>query len=67
MLQTPTPTPLAKIKKRDFQEFERVRKSGAYNMLDPRAIEMTSLSRDTWVGIMKNYRALMEKFPGVRK
>lgn len=43
------------ITENDFLEFEEVRESGAYNMFDPRAREMTDLSRAQWVTIMRDY------------
>ena len=48
------------ITKEDFLEFKEVQMSGDYNMFDPRAREMTSLSKDKWLRIMKEYSKLDE-------
>ena len=53
-----------KITKNQFNAYERVRKGGRYNMFDPNARIMTSLSRDQWLDIMKNYSELKEKYEG---
>ena len=46
------------ITKDKFQEYKRVQESGAYNMFDPRAREMTKLSKAEWVTIMREYEKL---------
>ena len=46
------------ITKKDFLEYKRVQKNGAFNMFDPRAREMTNLSKDQWSRIMKEYGKL---------
>ena len=46
------------ITKKDFLEYKRVQKNGSFNMFDPRAREMTNLSKDQWVRIMKEYDKL---------
>jgi len=46
------------ITKKDFLEYKRVQKNGAFNMYDPRAREMTNLSKDQWSRIMKEYGKL---------
>ena len=46
------------ITKDKFQEYKRVQESGAYNMIDPRASEMTELSKAEWVTIMREYEKL---------
>jgi len=46
------------ITKDKFQEYKRVQESGAYNMFDPRAREMTELSKAEWVTIMREYEKL---------
>ena len=48
------------ITKEDFLEYKRVQMSGMFNMFDPRAREMTSLSKDQWLRIMKEYSKLDE-------
>ncbi len=42
----------------DFLEFKRVQKDGSYNMLDPRAREMTDLSKAQWSTIITDYSKL---------
>ena len=46
------------ITKKDFLEYKRVQKNGSFNMWDPRAREMTNLSKDQWSRIMKEYNKL---------
>ena len=48
------------ITKEDFLEYKRVQMSGEFNMFDPRARQMTSLSRDQWLRIIKEYKKLDE-------
>jgi len=48
------------ITKEDFLEYKRVQMSGMFNMFDPRAREMTSLSKDQWLRIIKEYNKLDE-------
>ena len=51
-----------KLTRKDFISFAEVRKSGLYNMFDPRAREMTHLSREQWVAIMEQYTELENKY-----
>lgn len=46
------------ITKSKFDEYKTVQVSGMFNMFDPRAREMTSLSKDEWVTIMQEYDKL---------
>ena len=46
------------ITKEDFEEYKRVQESGMFNMFDPRARDMTSLSKEQWIRIMKDYEKL---------
>ena len=48
------------ITKEDFLEYKEVQESGEFNMFDPRAREMTSLSKDQWFRIIKEYKKLDE-------
>ena len=48
------------ITKEDFLEFKRVQKDSSYNMLDPRAREMTYLSKSQWLTIITDYSKLDE-------
>ena len=52
------------ITKEKFDEYVTVQKSGMFNMFDPRARAMTSLSKNEWVHIITNYTELKEKFEG---
>ena len=52
------------ITKEDFQEYRDVQQSGEYNMFDPDARTMTSLSKDKWIKIITEYSDLKEKFEG---
>ena len=42
----------------NWAAFEEVRDSGLYNMLDPRALASTGLSREDYAFVMKNYSEL---------
>ena len=50
------------ITRKDFRAFAEVRKSGLYNMFDPRAREMTHLSKEQWGEIMKQHADLENKY-----
>jgi len=43
------------ITKKQFKEYEVVRRNGSFNMFDRRARELTSLTKLQWINIMKNY------------
>ena len=38
-----------------FKEYEKIRKQGLYNMFDSRARELSNLTKDEWLTIMKDY------------
>jgi hypothetical protein len=59
----------SKLKKKDFESFERVRKEGCFNMITEArdAASFAGLSIETYMGVIKNYDQLMEKYPDVRK
>jgi hypothetical protein len=38
-----------------FEEYEKIRKEGLYNMFDPMARELSTLTKDEWIIIMKDY------------
>ena len=48
------------ITKEKFDEYVTVQISGIFNIFDPRAREMTTLSKDEWVTIMREYEKLSE-------
>ena len=43
-----------------FKEYKKVQESGMFNMFDPQAREMTTLTKDEWVTIMREYKKLNE-------
>jgi len=53
-----------KIDRNQWAEYREVQISGQFNMFDPRARAMTSLSKNEWVHIITNYTELKEKFEG---
>ena len=56
------------ITKDDFASYESVRESGVTNMFAVRTVsELSGLSREQILYIMKNYGELCKKYPGVRK
>ena len=61
--------PFNKINKAMFAKYERVRKSGRWNMImnAREAADEAALSIETYMGVLHNYAALMKKFPDVRK
>jgi|TARA_R100000049_G_C1891517_1_gene44424 hypothetical protein len=46
------------ITKAKFNEYKTVQKSGMFNMFDPKAREMTTLTKDEWITIMQDYEKL---------
>lgn len=48
--------------KQCYFKYEKVRKSGLYNMFDKRAIALTGLSKEDYVWVMKNYSELNELY-----
>ena len=53
--------------KQDFEAYEKVRSSGVTNMFDvATVINLSGLDRETIMGIMKEYKALCEKYPDVK-
>ena len=53
-----------KMTESKFSEYRDVQDSGMFNMFDPRAREATTLSRDEWIYILKNYSELKEQYEG---
>ena len=52
------------ITKEEFEQYRDVQDSGKFNMFTPQAREMTSLSKDKWIEIIKNYSQLKDKYEG---
>ena len=48
----------------EWTQYRAIQDSGMFNMFDPQAREMTDVSRDKWIQIIKNYSELKEKFEG---
>ena len=46
------------ISKEQFIEYVNVQHTGLFNMLDPRARQYTSLSRNEWKYVIENYKHL---------
>ena len=51
-----------KITREQFNSYEAVRQSGAYNMLSLEARELSGLDKDTYMEIVKNYSKLKEMY-----
>ena len=45
---------MPQITKNEWQEYKEVQETGMFNMLEPRAREMTTLSKEKWLYIIKN-------------
>tara|TARA_R110000851_G_scaffold9651_1_gene35696 strand:- start:533 stop:715 length:183 start_codon:yes stop_codon:yes gene_type:complete len=52
------------ITKDKWESYRWVQTSGMYNMFDPNAREMTELTKNEWLYIMKNYSELETKYEG---
>ena len=48
------------ITKEKFEEYKTVQMSRMFNMFDPKAREMTTLTKDEWTTIMQEYNKLNE-------
>ena len=46
------------ITRDDWDEYRTVQDSGMFNMYTPQARELTSLSKDKWLYILRNYDEL---------
>jgi|TARA_R110000823_G_C15831595_1_gene490313 hypothetical protein len=46
------------ITEEKFNEYKEIQMDSSYNMFDPRARQLTSLSEDEWETIMKDYTKL---------
>tara|TARA_R110000796_G_scaffold58543_2_gene135226 strand:- start:129 stop:344 length:216 start_codon:yes stop_codon:yes gene_type:complete len=45
----------------DWRGYERVRLAGHYNMFDPRAREMTGMTRERYIFILENYSGIQDQ------
>ena len=50
------------VTKEDFLEYLAIQESGMFNMLDPRARQITLISKSDWIYIIKNYSDLKAHF-----
>lgn len=50
------------VSRNDFLNYVEVQESGEFNMFDPRAREMTDLSKEIWIAIISNYDALAKEY-----
>ena len=50
------------ITKEEWEEYRDIQMSGMFNMFTPQAREMTTLSKDKWIQILKNYTELKEEY-----
>ena len=50
------------VTKSEFAQYCDIQETGAYNMLDPRARELTTLSKGQWIFVLKNYSDLKNKY-----
>lgn len=57
------PAKFEDITEENFKAYERVRRSGDYNMFDPRARNQSGLSREVFLGIQTHYSYLARKYP----
>ena len=46
----------------EWIQYRAIQDSGMFNMFDPQAREMTDVSLEKWINIIKNYSELKEKF-----
>ena len=53
---------MSEITRSEFNQFVEVRDGGHYNMFDPSARAETTLSKEQWIAIMRNFEALDRKF-----
>lgn len=53
--------------KEQLERYELVRQQAHYNMLDPRARQLTRLTKEQYAYIIKNYSELMKKYPETKE
>ena len=51
----------------NFEKYEFVRQQGYFNMLDPRARQLTGLTKEQYKYIIKNYTRLLSQFPDTKE
>lgn len=50
------------VSKEQMEDYIRVQKEGLYNMLSPEARQLTDMSREEWMYIIKNYSAIRKYY-----
>ena len=45
----------------DWRSYERVRLSGRFNMFDPRACEMTGMTKERYIFILEQYSNIQDQ------
>ena len=64
----PEPKPVDQVTRREFRAYERIRRSGKYNMMTHGAMARSDarISKAAYSAILQNYLALLQKWPEVR-
>jgi hypothetical protein len=57
-----TATPFTQEQLKDYAQYEFVRSSSEYNMLDRRAQAAAGLSEERYMFVLKNYSAIRKQF-----
>ena len=52
------------VSKKEWDEYISIKDSGMFNMFDPRAREMSTLTKSQWVYIISNYDELSLIYEG---
>ena len=55
------------VSKEEWDEYVDIQESGMFNMFDPRAREMSTLTKSQWVYIISNYDELSLIYEGESK
>ena len=50
------------VSKEEWMEYLFVQRMGMFNMLDPMARSMTSMDREQWIHIIKNYQYFVDLY-----
>jgi hypothetical protein len=50
------------IEKYQFEDYQMIQESGKFNMLDSRARDLTDMTKEQWIYILKNYKMLNKLF-----
>ena len=55
------------VSKEEWDEYVDIQESGMFNMFDPRAREMSTLTKSQWVYIISNYDELSLIYEGEKE